>query len=1288
MIVEKIILKICRSNIGMAKKEKIVELYEYNLKDTVRELSLDEKLMYLESDMIPNNFKKMIIDYISKYFDRDKKREFWNNFYEKYYKEDDLFTDKYPMEFRWYVVEREFGVNVSEKIKGINEMDISIQKKKLIIDTVNDDDDIICMYKEIKDPELVKYIIKKRSNSSKIITAIIDNKNTTEDNRNYIIQNNVNVDNYIDIITYCYDDESIADKIYEMTNDICNDAILGVSESDKLLSIFIDTQNGKFRDKFLEIKLDTINKIMEDINVSDYKKLLQGANNKDSVSYIINNYPEKANKIINELNDSEVFRFLYNTKLPDEYKRKIIREKENVFMKEYEEKSISSLLSSYSVDDSLIGFELRAKILELRKDDILAYYNKRGKNRAIDDIRYNKYCDMLKMFLIDNYILDEDDMLCTIRFSDEKTYDLIFETKWDMIYNMLNKHTNDELFTGRHLHYINADEIIKRSTRIIKERIDKLSFEQCYKYLRWCEVFDFIKVMIIDKLGILRDDMNDYFEMLYNVDNDKLTHNYYRIKSAFQKMGIDFNSFIQYGSGSDKYKNWIDDLVNIIDNNLEEFVMVLKYLNNSYYDETRKDNKIYVINNLLETIRVFNTNKKLLMDLMSNNVVLSKKDKNNLRFLFEIKGQDSINSLEDIEEYRHKVNDEVKNIILTSNNLEVLKRKCLEVLLMNAQGYFRSIYGIEGLKMLRLNNNNSEEMTKLIDELIEYSHIIEYVINIKDIEEVRKILEHYVCDNSDELIVIQDIYSGYKEKVRYLFEMDTRINLTSTDQLNMLARSNDLEHLYGGIVYDVRDKNYVLYGHIMSKSENAEDVIDGVSNSKKNFISMSAISYMGDKYYYDKGEMIFAFTEIPEGSFICSSITNMTSNVHVDSNSSEFLEFIRTQLGILQTSVPRTQNSEILLYREGVKPMGLILPGGRKPTDSEIQCHEKYNIPFIITQDLNTTIENVNMVFNKNDIQFRVEDNTNEMAAIRRLKNYIDIENINVNVKDSQYTGREVAILTDSHALYEPTLAVLENIRKSGIKEIYSLGDNVGSGPNPREVIELLNQYGVISIAGNSEYYNTLGVEPFIYLTDERLDNQEWTYDKLGNDLIREIKMYPASIDIILGNKKVALCHFANDVRWDYRKNSTWTYQKGFDLGVSGRQFLYTNSNDAYNDIHNVINDRDKDDKALKGYISSMEEPLFNGKNICEYDSVIQGHVHFEMEDYLGNTKIHTLRAVAMGYNDDEDKEVATYYILKEKVDGGFEIVRKNVEYDRYSMLANINSSNMPGKSRILNFVK
>ena len=1287
MILSKIILKILESNINMNIKEGIVTIFNGILSADMYYMKWEDKSRYLESDKSPEKLKNIIIKYLETYKNLEETKNIWKSYYDKFYLEEYLLTDKYPKEFKKYVVVKKYGSYVNEKIRYINKEEISYEEKKLIIDSAEYSYETVSLFNAVKDDNLREYILKNKIITSKDICSMLNDGNMTTSERDYIIQNKINEDNYLDVMVLCSEKMSTStrDKIYDMTKDLAN-IVVSKLKDNMILDVLSNATDGKFVSDFLDSNKKRIDKVLKQSTIGNYMSLLTKVNNKEIASMAINNYPDKAKRSMYYMDYLGVFSFLDNNNLPKEYRDKIIIKKRKAIVKAIKKMSVYSLLSDCFKYDLKIDNSITEMALELRKQDIIEYYKDRSSISL--DLNYGYYCTVFRCFLIENFLQD-DKILNILENCDDELYDMLINNKKELIYNKLNKYNDQELFKGEFLCYRNRNKILESNKEIIYDRVDKLDEKECYRYLEMNDTLPFVKTIILEKLGIFKNDEDNFISLLESNSCDFLVKNYYKIKDAFQKLDIDFNSFIQYGSGSERYKNWIVYLVDIINSNFDDFLRVVNYLNDNYYlNDNKKNDTIYAINSILEIITVFNINSKLLITLASDNTVLSDRDRDNLKFIFRIQGQMNINSLKDIEEYRNKMLDKTKGFILVSDNIEKLRMEYLEVLLVDSYLCLNNIGGIEALKILKMNNNDSEEMCKLIDELISYSEVIEYGMNTNDIDNIRRILKYYICDNPDELTVIQDIYSNYKEKVRYLFEMDTRINLTNTDQLNMLARSSDLESLYGGIVYDVRDKNYILYGHILSRSENEEDVINGISNGKKNFISMSAISYLGEKYYYNQSEMIFAFNEIPEGSFICSSIANMGSNESINNNSAEVKDMERKQRGILQTSVSRRRNSEILLYREGIKPMGLILPGGRKPTNNEIQCHEKYNIPFIITQDVNTTIENVNMVFEKNKINIRLNDNIDKLNAIKELRNYINFKNINVSIRDSQYTGREVAILTDSHALYEPTLAVLEDIKRNGVREIYSLGDNVGSGPNPKEVIELLIENDVFSLAGNSEYYNTLGVEPFGYLSEERKDNSMWTLDKLGSKLVKKLNLYPASTELLLGGKKIALCHFANDVRWDYIRNSTWAYQSNFNPGVSSRQFLYTNSEEAYKNIFDNIRNKDGNDCSLKGYISSMEEPLFNGKNICEYDSVIQGHVHFEMEDYLGDTKIHTLRAVAMGYKGNEDKKVATYYILKEKISGGYDIIRKNVEYDRDNMIANINSSNMPGRTRVLEFVK
>lgn len=263
-------------------------------------------------------------------------------------------------------------------------------------------------------------------------------------------------------------------------------------------------------------------------------------------------------------------------------------------------------------------------------------------------------------------------------------------------------------------------------------------------------------------------------------------------------------------------------------------------------------------------------------------------------------------------------------------------------------------------------------------------------------------------------------------------------------------------------------------------------------------------------------------------------------------------------------------------------------------------------------------------------------------------------------------------------------MEVLENIKARNITEIYSLGDNIGYGSNPKEVIDLLEKYNVNSISGNSEYYLTLGTSPFNYLDKNRLLNEEWTYDELGSARIDLIKNYPASIDINVGDKKVALCHFINDVRWDFINHSVFEYLNKVKNNEIPIQFDYTNSDEA---LLEVLVNSYKNGDIYSGYRSARDNKIFEGKKVNYYDSVFQGHAHFASDYKFNNTDIYTLRALGMGENEKSKKNMACYYIIKEKISGGFDIEKVFVPFNINYLRANIESSKLPYKSKILKFL-
>lgn len=62
-----------------------------------------------------------------------------------------------------------------------------------------------------------------------------------------------------------------------------------------------------------------------------------------------------------------------------------------------------------------------------------------------------------------------------------------------------------------------------------------------------------------------------------------------------------------------------------------------------------------------------------------------------------------------------------------------------------------------------------------------------------------------------------------------------------------------------------------------------------------------------------------------------------------------------------------------------------------------------------------------------------------------------------------------LAIIADIHGNYRALLAVLADIAALGAEAVYSLGDNIGYGPEPEEVVQTLRAQGVVSVMGNHE---------------------------------------------------------------------------------------------------------------------------------------------------------------------------------------------------------------------------
>jgi predicted phosphodiesterase len=62
-----------------------------------------------------------------------------------------------------------------------------------------------------------------------------------------------------------------------------------------------------------------------------------------------------------------------------------------------------------------------------------------------------------------------------------------------------------------------------------------------------------------------------------------------------------------------------------------------------------------------------------------------------------------------------------------------------------------------------------------------------------------------------------------------------------------------------------------------------------------------------------------------------------------------------------------------------------------------------------------------------------------------------------------------IAILSDIHGNLEAFKAVLSDMETSQVDEVMCLGDSIGYGPDPVEVLNLLREKNILSVMGNHE---------------------------------------------------------------------------------------------------------------------------------------------------------------------------------------------------------------------------
>jgi putative phosphoesterase len=120
----------------------------------------------------------------------------------------------------------------------------------------------------------------------------------------------------------------------------------------------------------------------------------------------------------------------------------------------------------------------------------------------------------------------------------------------------------------------------------------------------------------------------------------------------------------------------------------------------------------------------------------------------------------------------------------------------------------------------------------------------------------------------------------------------------------------------------------------------------------------------------------------------------------------------------------------------------------------------------------------------------------------------------------------QIAFISDIHGHYQALQAVLSDIAQNHVQSVVCLGDVISLGPQPRQVIELLQKTDCQLVMGNHD-------EPFVdparmtmvcYLAEEIYTLGRWTAEQVSDEHFDFIRTFKPTIKMEAENGRHLLC--------------------------------------------------------------------------------------------------------------------------------------------------------------------
>ena len=123
----------------------------------------------------------------------------------------------------------------------------------------------------------------------------------------------------------------------------------------------------------------------------------------------------------------------------------------------------------------------------------------------------------------------------------------------------------------------------------------------------------------------------------------------------------------------------------------------------------------------------------------------------------------------------------------------------------------------------------------------------------------------------------------------------------------------------------------------------------------------------------------------------------------------------------------------------------------------------------------------------------------------------------------------KIAVISDIHANVYALINLLEDIDNEKVDTIICLGDLVGYGPHPNEVISMIRRRHILCIKGN--YDNSVVDNEYSYIRETLINSFSlpWTVNELREENKIFLENLPSTLTLNIANKKLLFIHGSPD---------------------------------------------------------------------------------------------------------------------------------------------------------------